>query len=386
MKVRIVALMGLTVLLLAGLSTPVRAQTAQVRVVYFTSPFCSFCRQVEERDLPPLEARYGEQLEILRIDTTTGLGQRLFQAAWNQYAIPAERRGTPTIIVNDTVLVGASEIPARLPGLVEELLAAGGNAWPPIPGLEEVLEAEAERKEAGDRPLWQVRFERDLPGNYISVGLLALMLGLTVFVARPAFWRTSPLARQLANVSLGVKIGIALIGLGVAIYLSYVETVQLEAWCGPVGQCNVVQQSRFAILFGFLPMALFGVLGYTTVLGTYAYGRWGKPPYAGVMTLASFALTAFGFVFSIWLTYLQPFVIGATCMWCLASAVTMTLSVLLNAGPGWAAVQLVQKRGWRGYLRTLERAGRPGVPEPAPAIAASPHRATPHKRAKGRRR
>jgi uncharacterized membrane protein len=40
----------------------------------------------------------------------------------------------------------------------------------------------------------------------------------------------------------------------------------------------------------------------------------------------------FGVIFSIYLTFLEPFVIGATCMWCIMSAVFM-LMLLLNATP-----------------------------------------------------
>ncbi len=360
-KYRIIILLMLTISLLAVI--PARAQTGQVRVVYFTSPVCSFCQLVEERDLPPLEAQYGAQLHILRVDTTTTAGQRLFQTTLERYAVAPNRQGTPMMLVNDTVLVGAVEIPEQLPGLVAELLAAGGNDWPPLSGLENFIEADMERAAAGDRPLWRVRFERDLPGNYISVALLVIMLGVTVVLAWPAAWRNAPLAK----VSPWIKIAIALIGLSVAIYLSYVETTQTEAFCGPVGQCNVVQQSRFALLFGFLPMALFGALGYTAVLGTYIYGRWGKGLYAGMMPLASFLLAAFGFVFSLWLTYLQPFVIGATCLWCLASAVTMTLSALLNAAPGWGAVQLLSRRGWSAYQRAIKQGAVPTAPT-GPAV------------------
>ncbi|MCK7496821.1 MAG: hypothetical protein MZW92_42455 [Comamonadaceae bacterium] len=42
------------------------------------------------------------------------------------------------------------------------------------------------------------------------------------------------------------------IGIGVAAYLSYVETQSVEAMCGPVGDCNTVQQSRYARLFDVL--------------------------------------------------------------------------------------------------------------------------------------
>lgn len=266
--------------------------SGEVRVVYFTSPVCSFCLQVQERDLPPLEAQYGESLHILRVDTTTSLGRQLFETMWNQYSVPPERRGTPTMVINETVLVGAAEIPAQLPGLVAQLLAAGGNDWPVLPGLEEAIALEAELKEAGGRPLWQVRFERDLPANALAAGLLLIMVVLAVALMRPALWRS----RRLAQAPLWIRVSITVMGLAVALYLLTVEVAKTEAFCGPVGECNVVQQSRYATIFGFLPMALFGALGYAAILATYAYGRWGSGRYARAMPLLSFGLSAFGFV------------------------------------------------------------------------------------------
>ena len=41
-------------------------------------------------------------------------------------------------------------------------------------------------------------------------------------------------------------------------------------------------------------------------------------------------MTVFGVLFSIYLTYLEPFVIGAVCAWCLTSAVVMTLLLLVS--------------------------------------------------------
>jgi uncharacterized membrane protein len=43
-------------------------------------------------------------------------------------------------------------------------------------------------------------------------------------------------------------------------------------------------------------------------------------------------------LFSIYLTFLEPFVIAATCMWCLASALCIVGLLWLTAAPGWAAV------------------------------------------------
>jgi uncharacterized membrane protein len=41
---------------------------------------------------------------------------------------------------------------------------------------------------------------------------------------------------------------------------------------------------------------------------------------------------------------LEPFVIGATCMWCLTSAVTMTLVMLLATGAGATGVASLSSR------------------------------------------
>ncbi|MFP4345223.1 MAG: vitamin K epoxide reductase family protein [Anaerolineales bacterium] len=348
---RLITILGALTLLFGFLwSVPqVRAQAPQVRVVFFTSPVCQFCEQVEERDLSPLESEYGEQLHILRVDTTTGPGQRVFREALEMYDVPPERHAVPMMILEGNVLVGAGEIPAQLPGLVASTLAEGGNEWPPIPGLEGVIE-EAELEAAGV-PLWLDRFRRDLPGNYLSAALLVVMLVLAVALFRPRAWQE----RLSQSVPGWVRVGIALIGLGVALYLLYGETPQGELMCGPIGQCDAVQQSQFAVLFGILPMALFGVLGYLAILVSYAYERWDKGPYVELAPLLSFGLTGFGFAFSIFLTYLQPFVIGATCLWCLTSAVTMSLSFLFTAGRAWPIIEKLRTYGWRAYLRFLKR-------------------------------
>jgi uncharacterized membrane protein len=51
-------------------------------------------------------------------------------------------------------------------------------------------------------------------------------------------------------------------------------------------------------------------------------------------------MALFGTVFSIYLTYLELFVIKAVCIWCLSSAVIMALLMLLTlpAATQWLAV------------------------------------------------
>ncbi|HDQ72266.1 MAG TPA: hypothetical protein ENN19_09240 [Chloroflexi bacterium] len=63
------------------------------------------------------------------------------------FQVPPGSQGVPMLFIGDTVLVGSHEIPEKLPGLVEQHLAAGGVDYPDIPGLKEtpepVLEATA---------------------------------------------------------------------------------------------------------------------------------------------------------------------------------------------------------------------------------------------------
>jgi uncharacterized membrane protein len=135
------------------------------------------------------------------------------------------------------------------------------------------------------------------------------------------------------------------VGLIAATYLSYVETTGAEAVCGPVGDCNTVQQSEFAVLFGFLPVAVLGVIGYLAILVAYVYATWMEGPRSEVIAPAVvFVMALIGLVFSIFLTFLEPFVIGATCAWCLTSAISMMFTALLSAGPGWTAMRAMFER------------------------------------------
>jgi uncharacterized membrane protein len=54
-------------------------------------------------------------------------------------------------------------------------------------------------------------------------------------------------------------------------------------------------------------------------------------------------MSAFGVLFSIYLTFLEPFVIGATCAWCLTSAIIMTAMLWLSLSPGKLAFTFLRK-------------------------------------------
>ena len=120
----------------------------------------------------------------------------------------------------------------------------------------------------------------------------------------------------------------------VAGYLAYVETAQVSAVCGPVGDCNTVQQSEYARLFGILPIGTLGLIGYVMILLAWLAARLGRNGIENLGMLALLGMTFAGTLFSVYLTFLEPFVIGATCAWCLTSAVLITILMLLSLGPG----------------------------------------------------
>jgi uncharacterized membrane protein len=122
------------------------------------------------------------------------------------------------------------------------------------------------------------------------------------------------------------------IGIGVAGYLSYVETQEVEAVCGPVGDCNTVQTSPYATLFGFLPVGVLGLLGYIGLLAAWLARKY-IPKLEKPAAIAYYGMAFFAVVFSLYLTYLEPFVIKAVCAWCLTSAVIVTLLLLLGTPP-----------------------------------------------------
>ena len=127
----------------------------------------------------------------------------------------------------------------------------------------------------------------------------------------------------------------ALAGLGVAAYLAYVEISRVEAICGPVGQCNIVQSSAYAHILG-VPVALLGIVSYVAILvlwlaQKYLADRLGTWPTLGLMVV-----TIFGTLFSIYLTLLELFVIHAVCVWCLSSAVITLILMLMVVVPATA--------------------------------------------------
>jgi uncharacterized membrane protein len=117
---------------------------------------------------------------------------------------------------------------------------------------------------------------------------------------------------------------VALVGVGVAGYLTYVHYAGIDPVCaGGGGGCHTVQSSAYAELAG-IPVALLGLIGYVLILAS------GLLPPSELARFAGAAVALAGFGFSAYLTYRELFTIDAICQWCVASAVLMTLLAVLT--------------------------------------------------------
>jgi uncharacterized membrane protein len=111
--------------------------------------------------------------------------------------------------------------------------------------------------------------------------------------------------------------GLALFGLAVAGYLTWVHYGGIEPVCTGISDCERVQSSDYAELAG-IPVAVIGIAGYAAILASLRLR-------VEVTALLAYLAVAF----SAYLTWAELFRIEAICQWCVASAVTsLAIAVL----------------------------------------------------------
>lgn len=116
----------------------------------------------------------------------------------------------------------------------------------------------------------------------------------------------------------------AVIGLLDSIYLAYVKIAKTPIYCTPgLGDCDVVNASRWSILFG-IPLGFYGVVGFGLIfiLATFGLRQRAFHPY---IDLILFGFSLAGFLFSLYLTSIEIFVLKTVCQWCLLSAMMMSV-------------------------------------------------------------
>jgi uncharacterized membrane protein len=117
-------------------------------------------------------------------------------------------------------------------------------------------------------------------------------------------------------------IGLSVLGLGIAGYLTYVHYAGVSPVCEIAHGCEKVQTSQWSKVAG-VPVALLGLLGYAGILAaTLARGETALTAAAGAALI--------GAGFSVYLTYREVFTIHAICIWCVASAILMVALAIVT--------------------------------------------------------
>ena len=132
---------------------------------------------------------------------------------------------------------------------------------------------------------------------------------------------------------------LALGGVGLATYLSMYKLGMIGALSCSIGECETVNLSKYATLVG-VPVAVWGLGFYVSLFLVALAGTTDRFVNAAWVSHVMLAMTAWGVLFSGWLTYLELAVINAICMFCVISAINVTV------------IFLVSLLEWRGRPRT----------------------------------
>jgi len=112
---------------------------------------------------------------------------------------------------------------------------------------------------------------------------------------------------------------LSLIGLADALYLTIEHVTGQSVRCTIVAGCSEVLSSQYAVVAG-VPLALIGAAAYFSVFSLATLAAFGYRIAAMLLT----PLVVLMFLISLWLFYLQAFVIHAFCQFCLLSAAVST--------------------------------------------------------------
>jgi uncharacterized membrane protein len=115
---------------------------------------------------------------------------------------------------------------------------------------------------------------------------------------------------------------IAALGVAETIYLTAMHLAGAHIACVASGGCSQVLSSKHAVFAG-IPVAAFGLAAYFTAFSSAVFAafryRWANKAFAAIVVLM--------FLGTLWLLYLQAFVIRSFCDYCLLSA-AMTFALM----------------------------------------------------------
>ena len=125
-----------------------------------------------------------------------------------------------------------------------------------------------------------------------------------------------------------ISIGLTLLGLAVSIYMTVFKLTDNESMCIGNGGCSKVNSSSFSEVYG-IPVAVFGIGGYGVIAGLLIMEDRSKFLKENG-TMIVFGLALVGFLFTLYLIYVEVALIHALCPFCVTSQITMTILFILS--------------------------------------------------------
>ncbi len=125
-----------------------------------------------------------------------------------------------------------------------------------------------------------------------------------------------------------ISIGLAILGTLVSIYMTIFKLTENASMCLGNGGCSVVNSSIYSEVSG-IPVALVGVAGYLAILALLlTENRISLLKQNGPLLI--FGLSLVGFIFTLYLVYVEIALIHALCPFCVTSQITMTILFILS--------------------------------------------------------
>ena len=121
---------------------------------------------------------------------------------------------------------------------------------------------------------------------------------------------------------------LTIIGLLVSIYMTIYKITSNDSMCIGSGDCKTVNASRYAEVYG-IPVAVLGMAGYSAILAVLLLER--KPGFFQQNgTLLFFGLSLTGFLFTLYLIFVEVALIRAYCPFCITSQTVMTIIFIIS--------------------------------------------------------
>jgi len=115
---------------------------------------------------------------------------------------------------------------------------------------------------------------------------------------------------------------LSLAGLFISAYLYLYKIGKIGSLACGTGGCETVQWSPWSRIGG-IEVSLVGLLGYVGLLALSLASLQPRLSFQPAPSRALALLSGIGVLFTIYLTYLELFVIHAICRWCVASGVVI---------------------------------------------------------------